>query len=633
MLQQRPLHPVLVRCAEPEHRLPGRPRELRVRHALAGARHLGEEVRPAVGALGEHVQRRPDVGAALGVVRGDDRPGHRPVALHARAVRVELLRRQRRTARVPAHLGRRQQRHVAVERRVLHGLRPQRRRGLREPRPELGLRGPVAVPPQHQVAYDVHRAGLLGHGEGEPGLGGGLLGDHGRGVDRFVRPVDLHPDQQLLQRGAQCPGRAVAQGRLRRGRAQAGGHPGQPVRLGGQLVREDLVRRPPYGRLPLPAPVRLRGREPPVLPQEIPETGRVRERPVHVPQGVVAGGARDGPGGRQVLAVGQDLLHDRPAAARRLVQPPQVAVGVGEAVGVVDAQSVDHVLVEQLEDLVVGGLEHPGVLHPHPDELGDAEEPPVVELGPGQPPPHGAVPLRVQQVRQRQVLGALAQREHMVVVAQHVTVDAQLVEDLAQRPAEDRQQHLTVLRLPVDVEPACVRRFRALAQHLPQGAVVARCHGHVVRDDVHHQAEPVLPRGARQGPQPLLAAQLLAHATVVDDVVAVRRTRHGLQDGGEMQVRDAERGQVRHHGRRGPEGELGLQLQPVRGRGHHRVRSLRCHLDSSVDTPALRRGRKRTPAEQGRHSRFALRADRCTSPDVNIRPQFVMIICESWPLT
>ncbi len=590
VLQQRPLHPLgrPGRRAEPEHRLPGRPRELRVRHALAGARHLGEHVRPAVRALRQHVQRRPDVRTALGVVRRGHRPGHRPVALHARAVRVELLRRQGGTPRVAAHLGGRQQRHIAVERRVLHGLRPQRRRRLREPRPELHLRGPVAVPPQHQVPYDVHRAGLLRHREGEPGLGRGLLGDHGRRVDGLVGPVDLHAHQQLLERGAQRPGRPVAQRRLRRGRAQPGRHPHQAVRLGRQLVREDLVRRPPHRRLPLPAPVRLGGREAPVLAQQLPEPGRVGEDPVHVPQGVVAGGARDGPGGRQVLAVGQDLLHDRPAAARRLVQPREVAVGVGEPVRVVDAQPVDHALVQQLEDLVVGGLEDLGVLHPHPDELGDAEEAPVVELGAGQPPPHGPVPLRVQQMRQRQVLGALAQREDVVVVAQHVTVDAQLVEHVAQRPAQDRQQQLAVLGLPVDVEPARVRRLRPLAQHLPQGAVVARGHGHVVRDDVHHQAEPVLARGARQRPQPLLAAQLLAHARVVDDVVAVRRARHGLQDGGQVQVRDAERGQVRHDGRGCSERELGLQLQPVRGRGHHRVRSLRCHGDVRTRPAAVR---------------------------------------------
>ncbi len=39
---------------------------------------------------------------------------------------------------------------------------------------------------------------------------------------------------------------------------------------------------------------------------------------------------------------------------------------------------------------------------------------------------------------------------------------------------------------------------------------------------------------------PLLAAQFLAHARVVHDVVAVRRARHGLQHRGQVQVRDAE---------------------------------------------------------------------------------------------
>ncbi len=69
---------------------------------------------------------------------------------------------------------------------------------------------------------------------------------------------------------------------------------------------------------------------------------RVREQPVDMAQGVVAGGARDRPGGGQPLPVREDLLDHRPPAAARPVQPVQVGVGVGEAVGVVDAQPVDH---------------------------------------------------------------------------------------------------------------------------------------------------------------------------------------------------------------------------------------------------------------------------------------------------
>ncbi|MCX4429129.1 RidA family protein [Streptomyces mirabilis] len=47
------------------------------------------------------------------------------------------------------------------------------------------------------------------------------------------------------------------------------------------------------------------------------------------------------------------------------------------------------------------------------------------------------------------------------------------------------------------------------------------------------------------------------------------------------------------------------------------------HRDSSVDTPAFRRGRKRTPAEQGRESRFAARADRRPPPTTRRR----LVVC------
>ncbi|PSK50753.1 hypothetical protein B0E38_05326 [Streptomyces sp. 111WW2] len=387
-----------------------------------------------------------------------DRARGGPVALHARAVGVELLRRHGRTARIPAHLGGRQQRYVAVEGRVLDGLGAQRRRGLREPRPELHVIRSVPVPPQHQAPYDVHRAGLLGHREGVPRPGGRLLGDDRRRVHRGVRPVHLQPHQQLHQRRAQRPGRPVAQRRVRRGGAQAVRHPGQPVQLGGQLVREHLVRRAPHRRRPVPAQVRLRGGEPSVPVEQLSVAGGVREQPVDVPQGVVAGRARDGPGGGQPLPVREDLLHHRPPSAARPVQPFQVRVGVGEAVGMVDAQSVDHALVQQPQDGAVRRLEHLRVLHAHADQLRDAEEAPVVQLGAGQPPPHRAVPLRVQQPWQRQVRGAVPQREGVLVVAQHVAVDPEVVQHLAERGAQHRQQQPAVLRLPVDVEPPRVGR-------------------------------------------------------------------------------------------------------------------------------------------------------------------------------
>ena len=59
-------------------------------------------------------------------------------------------------------------------------------------------------------------------------------------------------------------------------------------------------------------------------------------------------------------------------------------------------------------------------------------------------------------------------------------------------------------------------------------------------------AEVVRVRPLRQRNETGLAPQVVADAGVVDDVVAVHRAGRGLQDRGQVQVRDAERGQVRH---------------------------------------------------------------------------------------
>ncbi|WP_331744631.1 hypothetical protein [Streptomyces mirabilis] len=54
-----------------------------------------------------------------------------------------------------------------------------------------------------------------------------------------------------------------------------------------------------------------------------------------------------------------------------------------------------------------------------------------------------------------------------------------------------------------------------------------------------------------------------------------------------------------------------------------RIGKVGFHRDSSVDTPAFRRGRNRTPAEQGRESRFAARADRRPPPTTRRR----LVVC------
>ena len=121
-----------------------------------------------------------------------------------------------------------------------------------------------------------------------------------------------------------------------------------------------------------------------------------------------------------------------------------------------------------------------------------------------------------------------------------------LVEVRSREHPEHRQQHLPAVRRPVDVEPAGERRAGTVAQHLPQRRVepFGGRHRHVVGHDVQHQAQAVRHRGAGQRPQPLLAAQLLAHPGVVHHVVAVRGAGHRLQHRGQVQMGDPEIGQI-----------------------------------------------------------------------------------------
>lgn len=224
----------------------------------------------------------------------------------------------------------------------------------------------------------------------------------------------------------------------------------------------------------------------------------------------------------------------------------------------VDAQPVENALAQQLDDLLVRGVEHLPVLHAHPDQVRNGEETPIVELGAGQAPPAEPVPLRVEQLGKGQRLRALAQRERVLVVAQHTPVHLQTVQLVAQPVAEHGQQDPPALRLPVDVEPVRVGGVRSVPQYLLEGPVEPGRRRHVVGHDVGDQAEPVLPRSPRERPQPGLTTQLVPHARVVHDVVPVRGTGYGLQDRRQMQVRDTQRGQIRDGS-----GGRGEQEQPA----------------------------------------------------------------------
>ncbi len=177
----------------------------------------------------------------------------------------------------------------------------------------------------------------------------------------------------------------------------------------------------------------------------------------------------------------------------------------------------------------------------------------------------------------------------MVVIAQRRARHPEVAQLLAEPVAEYGQQHLAAVLGPVDVEPARVRRGRAVPQHLPQRAVEPFGGGerHVIRHDVEDQAEPVRVRGTGQRAQPVLAAQLRPYRPVVHHVVAVCGAGHGLQDGGEVQVGDAEGGEVGDGPFGGGERELRLELEPVGGGG--RCGGVGPHGNVRTRAEALRR--------------------------------------------
>ena len=79
---------------------------------------------------------------------------------------------------------------------------------------------------------------------------------------------------------------------------------------------------------------------------ERPLAGGIRQHPVELGQRVVSRRAVGRPERRQLLARLEDLLDQREGAAGETRKPIQVIAGTLQAVGVVDAQSVDEPLIE-----------------------------------------------------------------------------------------------------------------------------------------------------------------------------------------------------------------------------------------------------------------------------------------------
>ena len=243
-----------------------------------------------------------------------------------------------------------------------------------------------------------------GQGPAEDGIVGAI---GGRALD--------HRDQRLAEEGllvvtTRHDTRLPAEGGLTPHRA------GQAAQFGGEVLQDDLpletgglivdlllvagAAAVPGGQLGQP---RL--------------SAPVHQHLVDQPEGVVSRGPVDGHGGFEHLGGREDLLHQQPPVlAGQPAEPPGVAHGIGETVGVVDPDAVDQILLAPAGHLGVGGVEDRRVLLAQPGQPGHGEEPPVAQER--LPPVDQPVVLAVVHLLRGPAPGAGGHREAMVVEVQ-----------------------------------------------------------------------------------------------------------------------------------------------------------------------------------------------------------------------
>ena len=363
---------------------------------------LADLAAPALGHLRQHGQPGPDVLLALGVVGGQGGHGGRPVGRQPLRLRVEGGRRVTAPVGVAADLVKREQPGPPVEGGVLDALGQHRAGGLLEPHDELarpagrplaGRCSPSTARPRSAASPRSLRGSRL-RADSTASPMAASAAAAGELARVHVGAVDRERGEHLDQHG---PGLVLGDAG-----ADAAEQPGQPRHLGRQRPGGDLalgrlgdVREPHGGTGSSPAPRVNRA----YSAVSASGPGRVEEEPVDQLERVVPGRARAGPVGRQRLVRLEDLLHHHPGAVGRRREPGQVAARVGQPVRMVDPEAVHQALGHQPDDDLVGRVEHGRVLDPDPDQRGDVEEPPPVELGRGVTPPGQPVVLRLEQAR------------------------------------------------------------------------------------------------------------------------------------------------------------------------------------------------------------------------------------------
>jgi len=375
---------------------------------------------PRGGHFGEHVDAVAHVFGALVVVgrRGQHRV--RPACRARCAGAVKSAQRHAEVSRVAAHFVERCEPRVEVERRVFDALGRHRcaellkahgkaQRGLGHARRRIQRRFAEQAA-AHEVEYRRIGAGAplarVRHGPVDvaPVLHRGLLDQVGAVDRQACRDLGHGAAQRVVGVVTRAPVRARDAQQLGREHGQLRG---QRVAHHGALalIRKHLEIGVFVGEA-VPDAIEFRAGS--CVDQHAVHFGReaVAGRAVHRPilgQRLVRRGDLLGhhvERARRAAVVGRCRQRDAGARGEAVLQALEILGRVVQAVGVVDAQAVDHATCGQVERHALCGLEYRRVFNAHCRELVDVEEAPVVDLVGGDAPESEAIRLRVKQLVQ-----------------------------------------------------------------------------------------------------------------------------------------------------------------------------------------------------------------------------------------
>ena len=181
---------------------------------------------------------------------------------------------------------------------------------------------------------------------------------------------------------------------------------------------------------------------------------------------------------------------------------------------------------------------------------------------------------RVVQRADRQLVRSVSphgERSGLLLESQlelaRVQLDSVLV---SQKGRQQLVAKISSLRLPIDIEPAGVRRIRTPLEHVQPVRIVRAAHTHVVGHEIQNLAEAVFTQRRDHALECRRIAELGMKRVVVHDVVAVGAAGARFQPGRAVDMTDAETRKIRRDARHLVEAEALAKLHAISGAGNHR---------------------------------------------------------------